>query len=81
MIDSLSYFNNRNTGYKVFYQSGIPVGRPQTIVVDLGAVLRPHEHVIRIVTNMRIYWDRIVVGAATASDGLPRMRLSMTAAK
>ena len=41
---------------------GIPVGRPQTIAVDLGDDLRPGEHEVRIVTSMRIYWDQILVG-------------------
>src|SRR5439155_4806951 len=44
---------------------GIPVGRPQTIVVDLGAdgMHAGHGAVdVRIVTNMRIYWDQILVG-------------------
>ena len=41
---------------------GIPVGRPQTIVVDLAGRIRPGEHEVRIVTNMRIYWDQILVG-------------------
>jgi tetratricopeptide (TPR) repeat protein len=44
---------------------GIPVGRPQTIVVDLtGRLLsesREARPEIRIVTNMRIYWDQILV--------------------
>ena len=38
---------------------GIPVGRPQTIAIDLSDVLRPGERVVRIVTSMRIYWDQI----------------------
>ena len=37
---------------------GIPVGRPQTVTVDLAGRLRPGEHEVRIVTNMRIYWDQ-----------------------
>ena len=41
---------------------GIPVGRPQTIVVDLTGRLRQGEHEIRIVTNMRIYWDQVRIG-------------------
>jgi Flp pilus assembly protein TadD len=40
---------------------GIPVGRPQTIVVDLAGKLRPRERELRIRTNMRIYWDQILV--------------------
>ena len=46
---------------------GIPVGRPQTIVVDLGAEVLHAGHGavdVRIVTNMRIYWDQILVGRA-----------------
>ena len=45
---------------------GIAVGRPQTVTVDLAGRLRPGEHEVRIVTNMRIYWDRVLV--ATAVD-------------
>jgi tetratricopeptide (TPR) repeat protein len=43
---------------------GIPVGRPQTIVVDLAPVLRGEEHTVRITTNMRIYWDQILLASA-----------------
>jgi hypothetical protein len=50
---------------------GIPVGRPQTMPIDLQGVLRPGEHEVRIVTNMRIYWDRIAIGRAVAIDDLP----------
>jgi hypothetical protein len=49
---------------------GIPVGRPQTVTVDLSGRLRPGEHEVRIVTNMRIYWDLIRVGDAVANDRL-----------
>jgi tetratricopeptide (TPR) repeat protein len=41
---------------------GIPVGRPQTIVVDLSGHLRAGEHQVRLVTNMRIYWDQVRIG-------------------
>jgi cytochrome c-type biogenesis protein CcmH/NrfG len=46
---------------------GIPVGRPQTVTVDLAGRLRPGEHEVRIVTNMRIYWDRVLVGEAVSA--------------
>jgi len=46
---------------------GIPVGRPQTIVVDLAGRLRSGEHEVRLVTNMRIYWDRIVAARKASS--------------
>ncbi len=55
---------------------GIPVGRPQTIVVDLtGKFLSPRREV-RIVTNMRIYWDQILVDASDASAPTQLTRLA-----
>ena len=47
---------------------GIPVGRPQTIAIDLSEHLMPGEHEIRISTNMRVYWDRILVGDRAPMD-------------
>src|SRR5438046_83695 len=38
---------------------GIPVGRPQTVTVDLTGKFRSANRDVRIVTNMRIYWDQI----------------------
>jgi len=49
---------------------GIPVGRPQTIVVDLAPVLRAGEHTVRVTTNMRIYWDQISLASAIDSQAL-----------
>jgi tetratricopeptide (TPR) repeat protein len=48
---------------------GIPVGRPQTIVVDLAGKWRGESRRVRVVTNMRIYWDQVLVGAP--AKGLP----------
>jgi hypothetical protein len=56
-------------------QIGIPVGRPQTVPVDLSDHLRPGEHEVRIVTSMRVYWDRIAVGRKAAGAELPMTRL------
>ncbi|MGC4084370.1 MAG: hypothetical protein QM736_20220 [Vicinamibacterales bacterium] len=46
---------------------GIPVGRPQTIPLDLSGALKPGEHEVRLSTSMRIYWDRIQVGDTVSS--------------
>jgi hypothetical protein len=46
---------------------GVPVGRPQTIVVDLGRRLAGGD--VRIVTNMRIYWDQILTGTRAPGVG------------
>lgn len=43
---------------------GIPVGRPQTVVVDLGGRWPGSRRRARIVTNMRVYWDQVLVGVA-----------------
>src|SRR5207244_550533 len=40
---------------------GIPVGRPQTVTVDLTGKFLSSSREVRIVTNMRIYWDQILV--------------------
>ena len=40
---------------------GIPVGRPQTVVVHLGGKVPPGTRVVRIATNMRVYWDQVLV--------------------
>jgi len=43
---------------------GIPVGRPQTVVVPMAGRWRGSSRRVRIVTNMRIYWDQARVGTA-----------------
>ncbi|MFN2515164.1 MAG: FG-GAP-like repeat-containing protein [Pyrinomonadaceae bacterium] len=40
---------------------GIPVGRPQTVVVDLTGKFLTSNREVRIVTNMQIYWDQILL--------------------
>ena len=48
---------------------GIPVGRPQTIVADLTGKFLSASREVRIVTNMRIYWDQILVD--TSANDVP----------
>ena len=44
---------------------GIPVGRPQTLVLDVT----PTRHAaVRILTSMRVYWDQVLLGTATSDD-------------
>jgi tetratricopeptide (TPR) repeat protein len=47
---------------------GIPVGRPQTLVVDLTGKFLSASREVRIVTNMRVYWDRVLVDRRGAAD-------------
>jgi tetratricopeptide (TPR) repeat protein len=50
---------------------GIPVGRPQTVAVDLAGKFLSASREVRVVTNMRIYWDQILV----ADAGAERLRV------
>ncbi|HKR11147.1 MAG TPA: CRTAC1 family protein, partial [Pyrinomonadaceae bacterium] len=59
---------------------GIPVGRPQTIVVDLAGKFLSDSRDVRIVTNMRIYWDQILVAGAAGNQATQLTRLSPTIA-
>jgi Flp pilus assembly protein TadD len=43
---------------------GIPVGRPQTVPVPMAGRWRGPGRRVRIVTNMRVYWDQARVGRA-----------------
>jgi tetratricopeptide (TPR) repeat protein len=58
---------------------GVPVGRPQTLVVDLAGRVPAEASGIRVVTSMRIYWDRILF-ADRAHDRLTVDRLEADAA-
>ncbi len=58
---------------------GLPVGRPQTVVVDLTPHLAPYltarESIdVRIMTTLRVYWDQVLVDtSAPASYRLTRL--------
>jgi len=54
---------------------GIPVGRPQTVVVDLKGKFLSANREVRIVTNMRIYWDQILVDNSGGNFPLRLTRL------
>ncbi|MEP7274137.1 MAG: hypothetical protein ABI882_21755, partial [Acidobacteriota bacterium] len=59
---------------------GIPVGRPQTLVVDLTGKFPTPNREVRIVTNMRIHWDQILVDTSGGDAPLELTRLdAMTA--
>ena len=40
---------------------GLPVGRPQTVVIDITPHTRRGMREFRIVTTLRVYWDEILV--------------------
>jgi len=56
---------------------GIPVGRPQTVTVDLTGKFLSMSREVRIVTNMRIYWDQILVDTSHGSAAHLMVRLDL----
>jgi Flp pilus assembly protein TadD len=59
---------------------GIPVGRPQTVVVDLSGRFLSASREVRIVTNMRIYWDQIQVATSLGQLSTQLTRLDPSVA-
>jgi tetratricopeptide (TPR) repeat protein len=58
---------------------GFPVGRPQTIAVDLAGRFLSASREVRIVTNMRIAWDQVLMASAVR-DATRETRLEPSAA-
>src|SRR4030095_6398673 len=63
-LPALQVKNRSGQWQTVIEDIGIPVGRPQTVTVDLTGRFLSASREVRIVTNMRIYWDRIQVATA-----------------
>ena len=53
--------NKRHEWETVIDNLGISVGRPQTVVVDLSGKFLTRSREVRIVTNVKTYWDKIAV--------------------
>ena len=64
----------------VIAEVGFPVGRPQTVTVDLRGKFLSDSREVRIRTNMRIYWDRILVGESGPGAAVRLTRLDPVAA-
>ena len=67
---SLQVRNARGEWQTVIEEIGIPVGRPQTIVVDLTNRFLSASRDVRIATTMRVYWDQVEV-ATRVDDVAP----------
>src|SRR4029453_16650024 len=64
----------------VIEEIGFPVGRPQTVVVDLKGKWLSSSREVRITTNMRIYWDQILVDTSGGGVSTRLTRLDAMAA-
>ncbi len=72
---ALQVKDKKGNWHTVIEDIGIPVGRPQTVTVDLtGKFLGPSREV-RIVTNMRIYLDQILVDTSDGKSPVQTARL------
>lgn len=54
---------------------GVPIGRPQTVAVDLTGKFLSASREVRILTNMRIYWDQILVDTSSGDFPMQLTRL------
>ncbi len=66
-LPALQVKDKRGRWKTVIENVGIPVGRPQTVVADLTGKFLSTSREVRIVTNMRIYWDQILVANSDTS--------------
>jgi tetratricopeptide (TPR) repeat protein len=60
-LPALQVKDARGRWRTVIKDIGLPVGRPQTVTVDLTGKFLSASREVRILTNMRIYWDQILV--------------------
>ena len=67
--------DERGNWRTVIEDIGIPVGRPQTVTVDVTGKFLSDSREVRIVTNMRIYWDQILVDTSAVNSPAQITRL------
>ena len=80
MLPALQVKDDRGRWRTVIEDIGIPVGRPQTVTVDLTGKFLSSSREIRIVTNMRILWDQILVDTSGGESPFKMTRLDPTSA-
>jgi hypothetical protein len=63
-----------NDGWKTIIEdAGFPAGMQKTMCIDLSGKLGPGEHVVRVVTNIDLNWDRAFVSLDDDSPANPQM--------
>ncbi|MFQ5740037.1 MAG: FG-GAP-like repeat-containing protein [Acidobacteriota bacterium] len=60
----------------VIERMGFPAGLPKMMTVDLSGKFLSQRREVKIVTNMRIYWDQILVGSGPRRDDFRVHRLT-----
>jgi hypothetical protein len=69
MLPALQIEDGRGGWRTVIDDIGFPAGRPQTVTVDLTGKVPASASRVRIVTSMKIYWDRILVDTSDGRAG------------
>ncbi|MEN3335784.1 MAG: hypothetical protein V7641_5149 [Blastocatellia bacterium] len=72
MLPALQVKDQQGQWQTIIEDIGIPVGRPQTVTVDLTGKFLSASREVRLVTTMRIYWDQILVDTS-AGDAVVQM--------
>src|ERR1051325_17313 len=75
MLPALQVKDKAGRWRTVIEDIGIPVGRPQTVTVDLTGKFLSASREVRIVTNMRIYWDQILIADSVNSPIVRRVHM------
>jgi tetratricopeptide (TPR) repeat protein len=75
MLPALQVKDARGRWKTIIEDIGIPVGRPQTVTVDLTGKFLSASREVRIVTSLRIYWDQILVDTSAGNSPLEMTRL------
>lgn len=75
MLPALQVKDERGQWKTVIQDIGIPVGRPQTVTVDLTGKFLSSSREVRIVTNMRILWDQVLVDTSDEKTPIGMTRL------
>jgi tetratricopeptide (TPR) repeat protein len=78
---SLQVRDDQGNWRTVIEDLGIPVGRPQTVTVDLTGKFLSANREVRILTNMRVYWDQILVDSTDDNSPVQISRLDPTSAE
>jgi hypothetical protein len=76
MLPALQVKDARGRWRNVIENIGIPVGRPQTVAVDLTGKFLSSNREVRIVTNMRIYWDQILLDTSAGDSRIQITKLN-----
>jgi tetratricopeptide (TPR) repeat protein len=74
-LPALQVRDARGRWRTVIEDIGIPVGRPQTVTVDLTGKFLSASREVRIVTSLRIYWDQILVDNSEGREPFELTRL------